>query len=233
MLAKIHLLVDYLPMSQSGKLNELERYGCTDPSNFLSSHIPRYAEHFGITYEDAFGAVLAEIVALDEVRTINFQEILESGLATKVLKVAGERGIAHLFGELPMVVQDAKIYRGIRDPETREFDWFDPTVPLTIGNFHRMVDLLRNASRSESIDIGRPNSAGELWLSAPFEPEDYDVVVSGFKRLVALRTSGITPHLERSLEHIYIPYTLGAEENPYDPSKITHDPVDYTGLAAA
>ena len=75
--------------------------------------------------------------------------------------------------------------------------------------------------------IGTPYSVDIKSLS----DADCDVVKDCFKRLLALRNSGETPHMSDSMDHIYIPYNLGNEEYPFDPTKFHHDPVDYNGFA--
>ncbi len=223
-------------MSQESQERELERYNCTEPEWFMRSHIPRYAEHFGLYFDDAYERVLQEIVAVDKVRNENFEDLVESGIARKVLMYLGERGLVQHVGERPLIVTDNRIYRmtkGLPEDSNSSSDWteYDPLIPLTISNFQLMTD--RPYVPQVEVVIGRPNSHGKLWLGSGMDVGDYDVVVNCFQRLVDLRLSGEAPHLESQLPHVFIPFTLGDSEHPYSPDTIRHDSVEYHGLAAA
>lgn len=212
---------------------ELSAFGCISPEWFLRDHIPRYAAYYGFDIAEAYSRVLAEVVALDVVRKENFGQMIESGMAQRMLNIYARRGKAGLLGERPLVVMDNHAYmmrdNARDDPSKVDITYFDPGISLAIGNFHTMDDPVP-VQCAGSINIGRPNSDGELWLGDGITVEDYDVVRDCFSRLLALRVSGITPHMQSHMDHIFIPFTLGSAEHPYDPNKFHHGPVDYTGI---
>ena len=197
----------------------------------MDNHIPRHAEHYGLSFDASYDSVLAEIVALDEVRNQNFQDMLESGFARKILQILGNRGIVQHVGEKPLIVKDNWIYRTSgRGPNGEHSYDTDPTTPLAVCNFRQAIDWSK--IHAVSVTVGRPNAQGQLWLADGIEAEEYDLVVTWFDRLVELKRSGVTPHLDSHLEHIHIPHTLGNAEHPYDPTKLRHHPVEYIELAA-
>jgi hypothetical protein len=212
---------------------ELIAYGCQSPDWFLRDHIPRYAAHYGVGFQAAYEAVLGEHVALTEVRNANFQQMLDTGVARRMMAIYAERGKLRQIGERPLIVLDNYTYmmkdNRSDDPYRSSTTYYDPLRPLAVSNFHVMTDPIPTQCL-DPITIGRPNADGELWLKPGITVEDYDVVSECFKRLLALRDEGKTPHLTDNLDHIFIPYTLGDPDKPYDPANFHHDPVEYSGI---
>ncbi len=214
--------------------SDLEANGCKNPDWYLRNHIPRFAEHYGVDMATAFQLVLGEVVALHEVRTENFKQMIEAGTARKMLRIYAKRGDISFVGERPLIIIDNYVTRVKRpkkdEPEGTATIYYDPYKPLAIQNFRVMDDPIDTQCVSPIV-IGRPNAYGELWVDEGISVEDYDVVRDCFKRLLALRTEGTTPHLDHTMDHIFIPFTLGSEEYPFDPTKFHHGPVDYNGIA--
>jgi hypothetical protein len=196
------------------RVEELRHYGCIDPEEFANFRIQRFAEHTGLDIEPAFQMVIGELAALSAVRDENFRQMLETGFARKIVRMYSERGVAGLVGERPLIVMDNYVHLyEFDDPVSTEDNYitfYDPLHPLTVRNF-------------------RPNSDGELWLGKGITVEDYDVVADCFKRLLALRENGTTPHLLASLDHIFLPYG-GYIESLLQSADIGHGPVEYSGV---
>jgi hypothetical protein len=214
------------------RVEELRHYGCIDPEEFANFRIQRFAEHTGLDIEPAFQMVIGELAALSAVRDENFRQMLETGFARKIVRMYSERGVAGLVGERPLIVMDNYVHLyEFDDPVSTEDNYitfYDPLHPLTVRNFHTAEDP--KATRLVgSITIGRPNSDGELWLGKGITVEDYDVVADCFKRLLALRENGTTPHLLASLDHIFLPYG-GYIESLLQSADIGHGPVEYSGV---
>jgi hypothetical protein len=219
------------------RVKELITYGCKEPEWFLRDHIPRYAQHYGVGFEAAYQAVLEEHVALTEVRNENFQQMLDTGVARTMLDIYAKQGKLRDIGERPLIVMDRYAYMMKRNKPDEPYSsnttytYYDPICPLLIRNFSVMSDPV-DTRCLEPIVIGRPNTDGELWLDEGITVEDDDVVSDCFKRLIELRVEGRTPHLQDSLDHIFIPYTLGDPEKPFNPADFHHDPVEYSGIAS-
>lgn len=207
-----------------------------EPAWFLREHIPRYADHYGVDFVAAYQALLGEHVALTEVRNENFKQMLESGVAHRMLQIFAKREQLQHMGERPLIVMDKFAYmmrdNKPDDPLSSDITYFDPLNPLSVTNFHTMEDPIPTQC-VDPITIGRPNSEGVLWLKKGVTVEDYDVVKDCFNRLLALRENGVTPHLMTHLDNIYVPYTLGDPERPYDPNDFHYDPVDYNGTVTS
>lgn len=226
-------LITYVIIFMPDLLEKLDSLECTEPEYFLRDHVPRHAQHYGISFKQSFDAVCGELEVFKAIRDANFRDLIASGTARKVLEFYANAGVIDKVGERPLIVTDRFIYRMITDDATGETTYFDPLNPLGIGVFSRMVDDGRYGySGTMDVSVGRPNSDSDLVLLSGFNVDDYDAVVSGFNRFKQAKAKGELPHIDSFFHSIWIPYTLGEDgRHTYDPEEFDHPPVEYTGIA--
>jgi hypothetical protein len=209
------------------KLEALASVGCIDAEWYLRDHIPRHASFYNLDQDESYRQVFDEHRVLYGIQQVNFREMLNTGTAHRALRLFKEWGVLGQVGENMLGVQDHHYYRFIKDEITEKVTWFDPDMPLSIAVISDMNDY-----HKVSAMVGRPNIAEGLVLFNGFTQQDYDVVVNGVHRIQKAKKDGDLPHLMSNLTEIYIPYTLGNVDHPYDPEHFElAGPLEYTSLA--